>query len=116
MLELALPSECVVIALVFTFHGVLIVADVVAASDPASASFLSLGVGVHQRSHAVVVKRIWFDEIDDVESVVFAGFGVRYSKVIPLGVTSSIVIRFKNKIVLVFVNLNSSSQIPTLKS
>jgi hypothetical protein len=64
----------------------------------------------------VVVMRIWFDEIDDVKSVVFAGFGVQYFKIIPFGLTSSIAIRFKNKIVLVFVNLNNSSQISTFKS
>ena len=44
----------------------------------------------------MVIERVWFHEVDDVESVSFACFGIRDSEVVPLGVASSIVIRLQN--------------------
>ena len=55
----------------------------------------------------MIVKGVRLHKIDDIESVRLACFGVRYSEIVPLGITSGVVIRLQNKIVLVFINLNS---------
>ena len=55
----------------------------------------------------MIVKGVRLHKIDDIESVRFACFGVRHSEIVPLGITSSVVIRLQNKIVFVFVNLDS---------
>ena len=55
----------------------------------------------------MIVEGVRLHKIDDIESVRFACFGVRHSEIVPLGITSSVVIRLQNKIVFVFVNLNS---------
>lgn len=76
MLELTLPGKGVVVPLVLATHAVLVVADVVASADPASACFLCLCLGVDERPHAMIVERIRLNEVDDVEPVVLACFGV----------------------------------------
>ena len=55
----------------------------------------------------MIVKGVRLHKIDDIESVGFACFSVRHSEIVPLSITSSVVIRLQNKIVLVFVNLDS---------
>ena len=63
----------------------------------------------------MVVKGVWFHEVDDIESVGFACFSVGDSEIVPLGVTASIIIGFQNQIVFIFVDLNCSSQISRFK-
>ena len=55
----------------------------------------------------MIVKGVRLHKIDDIESVRFACFGVRHSEIVPLSITSSVVIRLQNKIVFIFVNLDS---------
>jgi hypothetical protein len=76
MFELTLPSECIVVALVLSFHRVLIVANIVTTSDPASSCLLGLSIRIHERSHSMIVKRIRFNEINDIEPIVLTSFGI----------------------------------------
>lgn len=64
----------------------------------------------------MVVKRVRLDQVDDVESVVLTCFSVGYTEVVPLCVTSCVVIRLQDKIILVLIDLNCSSEISTLES
>ena len=57
----------------------------------------------------MIVKGVRLHKIDDIESVRFACFGVRHSEIVPLSITSSVVIRLQNKIVFVFINLDGST-------
>ena len=93
VLKGALPRECVVVSCVFTLHGVLVVANVRARSDPASPCFLSSCLRVHQGAHSVVIKGIWLNQVDDVESVVLSSLGIGNAEVVPLGVPPGVIIR-----------------------
>lgn len=64
----------------------------------------------------MVIKRVRFDQIDDIESVVFPSFCIRHTEVIPLSVTPGVVIRLQNEIILIFIHLNSPSKISRFKS
>ena len=44
----------------------------------------------------MVVQTIWLEQIDDVKSVGFASNCVLNSKIVPLSVTTRVVIRFQN--------------------
>ena len=116
VLKRALPCQSIVVSSVLPFHRVLIVAYIRPCPDPPSSSFLSSGVRVHQRPHTVIVERVGLDQVDDVESVVLTCFSVGYTEVIPLCVTSCVVIRLQDKIILVLIDLNCSSEISTLES
>lgn len=92
MLKLVLPGQRVVISLILSLHAVLIITDIIACSNPASPSFLCLSFRIHEWTHAVVEERVRLDEVDNVESVIFASFGVGDTKVEPLGVSSCVII------------------------
>lgn len=57
----------------------------------------------------MVVEGIWLDQINNVESVVLTSFGVRDTEVVPLSVSSCVVIRLQDQIIFVLINLDSSS-------
>jgi hypothetical protein len=56
-------------ALSLLFHAVLVVANILAGTRPSLAELTGIDVAVHQRPHPVVIQRIWFEEINDVETV-----------------------------------------------
>ncbi len=116
ILHRALPSECVVVASILSLHRVLVVADVVARANPSAAGLLGGHVGVHQWPHAVVVERVWLDEVDDVESVLLACLRVGYTEVVPLSVAPRVVVWLQDEIVLVLVDLDGSAKIAAFKS
>jgi hypothetical protein len=58
-----------VMTLGFLFHAVLVVANVLACTRPSLAELTGIDVAVHQRPHPVVIQRIWFEEVNDVETV-----------------------------------------------
>lgn len=57
----------------------------------------------------MVVQGIRLHQVDDVESVGFTCSRIGHFEVVPLSVTSSIIIGFENEIILKLVNLNGSS-------
>ena len=57
----------------------------------------------------MVIEGIWLDQINNVESVVLTSFGVRDTEVVPLSVSSCVVIRLQDQIIFVLINLDSSS-------
>ena len=76
MLELSTKGQCVVMTSSLPFHRILVVADVTTCSNPTLSVGLGINLGVHQRSHAMVVKRIWLEQIDDVEAVSTPGTSI----------------------------------------
>ena len=63
----------------------------------------------------MIVERVRFHQVDDVEFVLLASLGIGYSEVVPLGVSAGVVVWLQNKVVLVLVDLDGSSQVTTLK-
>ena len=57
----------------------------------------------------MVVQGVRLHQVDDVESVGFTCPRIGHSEVVPLSVTSSVIIGFENEIILKLVNLNGSS-------
>ena len=64
----------------------------------------------------MVVKWVRLDQVDNVKPIILASFGVTHTEVVPLSIAPCVVIRFQNKIILVLINLNGSSQVSTFKS
>jgi len=116
MLKRTLPSQRIVVSCILSLHRVLVVTNVRACTNPSSTSFLGSRIWVHQRPHSMVIKRVRFDQINDIEPIVFASFCIRHTEVIPLSVTPGVVIRLQNEIILIFIHLNSPSKISRFKS
>ena len=114
--ELAAECQRKIVALRLFLHTVLIVADVLASTDPPFTEFFSLNCAVHQWPHAMVVQTIRLQEIYDIESIGTACHCVADSEIVPLCEASCIVVGLKNQIVFEFVHLNRSAQISRLKS
>lgn len=64
----------------------------------------------------MIVQRVRLDEIDDVKPIVFASLCIRDAEVKPLRVASGVVVGLEDEVILVFVNLDGSSQIATFES
>lgn len=116
MFELALKSKSVVIPLILTVHAVLVITNVGASSDPTSACLFSLNIRIEQRPHSMIIQRVRLNQVNDVKPIVLSRLRILNSKVIPLSISPRVVIRLEDQVVLVFVNLNSSSQVATFKS
>ena len=63
----------------------------------------------------MIVETIWFQQVDDVKLIRFPSSSVADPKIKPLGLPLDQKVRPKNQIVLILVNLYSSSQIGTFK-
>ena len=63
----------------------------------------------------MIVKRIWLHQIYNVKPVQLSSFDVLDVEIEPLSVSSSVIVRFQDEIVFVFINLDSSSQVSTLE-
>jgi hypothetical protein len=98
IIVLHVDSECegVVVSRRLALHRVLIIADISAGSDPAFAICFSFNFTVHERSHPMVIKGVWFEQIDYIEAICAPSTSIRQSKVIPLSESSGIVIRFED--------------------
>ena len=55
----------------------------------------------------MVIERVRLHQIDNVEFIRLACFGVSDSEVVPLGVASGVVVRLEDQVVLIFIHLNS---------
>lgn len=64
----------------------------------------------------MIIKRIRLNKIDDIKSIIFTSLCIRNTEVKPLSIASGVVVGFKNEVILVFINLNGSSEIATFES
>ena len=64
----------------------------------------------------MIVERVRFEQVYYVESVCSTSSRVGYPKVVPLCEAASVIVRFKNQVILEFVDLNGSAQISRLKA
>jgi len=60
----------------------------------------------------MIVQRIWLHQINDIESVKFASSHIRDAEIVPLSVTSCVVIGLQDQVVLILVHLDGSTEIP----
>jgi hypothetical protein len=87
------PCQSVVIAGILSSHGVLVITDIASAPNPALSSPFSLRFRVDEGAHSVVIQTIRLHQVDYIESILLACSSVGYFKVVPLGVSTRIVIR-----------------------
>ena len=119
MQELKLEGESVVESTALFLQGVLEITYVLAVTVPANTltviliSFLFL---IYQRFHTLVVGTFWLHQVYEIEFVRNSFSNILNPEVIPLSVNGSVVIVFQNHVILVFTDLDSSSQIARLKS
>lgn len=92
MLEDSAEGQGIEVASVLPLHRVLVIADVVAVPLPAFAVETGFDFRVHEGFHAVVVKGVRLEKIDDVEPIDFPSDDVLDSEVVPLRVASCVVV------------------------
>ena len=89
-------QRVVVTAWLLLLDRILVVANVLADSLPASSGEHRFLVGVHQRLHTVVVQTIGLQEVDDVEPIGTASTRILKAEIEPLVVDLSIIIWLQN--------------------
>ena len=92
VLEFTFPRQGVVPSTWFLGYPILVVADIPTHSPPTD-SILGVYARVHQWLHSVVVKRIWFEHVDDIEAVSSTSSSVLQPEVEPLRVALRQIIR-----------------------
>lgn len=93
-------------------HAILVVTNVIALSEPSYARLLiGFSFRVYQWLHALIVGTFWLDQVYDVEFIRDAFSSVAHFEEEPLSVVASSIVILKHQIVLIFTNLNSTSQI-----
>jgi hypothetical protein len=108
VLEFYAESECVIVSLGFTLHRILVIANVLPVAVP---TLLGFDLRIHQRLHSMIVERIWFEQIDNVEPVKPSWTGILDPEIIPLRVSSGAVIWLQNEVIFEFIDLNGSSEV-----
>jgi hypothetical protein len=117
MFKFELEGKGVVETASLLFHTVLVVADVLTVSLPAKARFtFRLFLRIDERSHSLIVRTLWLNEVDDVELVSYSFSIVADLEVVPLSIVVSTIVVLKDEVIFEFTNLDSSSQIATLES
>ena len=69
---------------------VLVIAHIISVSMPSVPNFFGLFSRVHKRQHSIVVKRVWFLKILDMESIGPILSSILNSEIKPLSMPSSI--------------------------
>lgn len=119
MQELKLEGESVVESTALFLQGVLEITYVLAVTVPANTLtviLISFLFWIYQRFHTLVVGTFWLHQVYEIEFVRNSFSNILNPEVIPLSVNGSVVIVFQNHVILVFTDLDSSSQIARLKS
>lgn len=111
MLEYNRPSQRIIVPCTFAFHSILIIAYVATASDPAAAGLARFRLAIDEGTHAMVIETVRLHQVNDVKTVQFASFCICEPEVVPLRITTSVVIRLQNQIVFILVDLDRSSKI-----
>lgn len=111
MLKLYAKGEGVVVSRILPLHRILIIANIRATSVPTSTASLGFSIGVCYWSHTVVIEGVWFHQIYNVETVGLSSASIRNAEVVPLRISSSVIVWFKYQIILKLINLDGSSKI-----
>lgn len=109
ILELDVEGKCVIVPRRLPLHWILVVTDILARTRPASAKFLGFNLRIHQWSHPVVIEAVGLQKVYNVKPIEPPCPCILDSEVIPLSVSSSIVIRLQDNIVFKFVDLYGST-------
>lgn len=112
--ELNLECQSVIEATALLLQGVLEIAYVLSITiptNPLAITLLCSFLRVEQWLHALVVGTLWFNQIDEIELVSCSSAGISDSEIIPLSISSSVVIILQDQIILIVSNFNSSSQV-----
>ena len=109
ILEFNAKSKCVIIALSFPLHRVLVVADIFAVPEPPLPKLLGLNFRVHKRLHTMIVETVRLQQINDVETVDAARSRILHSEVIPLSVSTGAIVRLQNYVIFELVHLDCPS-------
>ena len=96
--------------------GTLIVSDVGAVALPAYTTFFRLFDAVNEWLHALIVVRVWFHEVDDVEAVLPVFSSVLNAEEIPLRVAVCTVVVFEVQVVFGIRDLDGPAQVTTLEA
>ena len=94
----------------------LIVCDVETVTLPADSALFSLFATVDKRFHTLVVIRICFHQVNDVEAVNFILNSVLNSKEVPLRKAVGTVVILKKEVVFEVGDFNSLPQVGTLET
>jgi len=118
MFELNGECQGVIKTATFLFQRILEVTDILAISIPSIAlSIVAIGFffWIKQRFHSLVVRALWFDQINDVEFISRKFFDILNLEIKPLSKGRCIVIVFEYQIVFIITNFNSSTQVSRFK-
>lgn len=116
VIELHTEGQSVIVPRILPFHRILIVTDVTPTAEPTLPTSFCLLLGIDDRTHTMIIEGIWFHHVDDVESVGLASTCVTNPKIVPLSVTSSVIIRLQDQIVFEFINLDCTSEVSRFES
>ena len=113
-----LNAECQskVICRSFPFYRILIVTHILSSSMPSFTKLLCFDFRIHKRSHSMIIKTVRFQQVYYIKSVSPIRSCILNPEVIPLSVTSCVIVWLQYQIIFKLIHLNSSSQISTLKS
>ena len=99
----------------FSFHRVLIVADIFASADPTFSKLFRVNFRVHQWAHAVIVERVRLQQVDYIEAVGAASDSVRDPEVVPLRMPAGVVVGLQDQVVLELIDLDRAAQVGALE-
>jgi len=119
MFELNGECQCIVKTATFLLQGILEVTDILSISIPSIALSVikfSLFLWIKQRFHSLVVWTLWFNQVDNVEFIGSELFDILNLEIKPLSEGSCVVIVFKDQVVFIISNFNSSTQVSRFKS
>ena len=112
VLELKSEAQCVVVATAFLLHCVLEVADVFTISIPTNALTivsLSFFLGIEQRFQTLVEGWVRLQHVDKIELVVDSFPYIVDTEVVPLSISSGVVVVPQMQVVLIFTDLLCTS-------
>lgn len=114
MLEVTRPREGVVLPIALLLDLVLEVENITAVAVPANALAIvgfSFLLGVEERLHALIERRVGLEQVDDVELVVDAFAHVAHPEVEPLLIGGRVIVTPQPQVVLEVAYLLGTAQV-----
>lgn len=102
VIELQGKGKTAIISSKFALHIVGVVAYFAALTNPPHSFRHRSLLGVNERLHAYVVETVGFEQVDDVEPILYVFSGVGDREEVPLSVPVCVVISCQDEIVLKF--------------
>lgn len=100
VIELQSKGKTAIIPSKFAFHIVSVVTYLPALTHPSHSFRHRSLLRVNQRLHAYIVETVGFEQVDDVEPILYVFSGVGNREEVPLRVAIGVVISRQDKIVL----------------